>query len=70
MTKGNRRVAMRRSATGLGLFALETIPANTRIIEYSGPVLTHEEADRKGGKYLMTIDEMYVFDGTSRSNTG
>lgn len=57
---------MRRAATGLGLFALEPIPADTRIIEYTGPVLTNAEADRKGGKYLMAFDEKYVSSGTPR----
>ena len=51
------------------MFALEPIPADTRIIEYVGPVLTTEEADKKGGKYLMSIDEKYTIDGTPRSNT-
>jgi len=69
MTKGKCRFAVRRSPTGLGLFALEPIAAGKRIIEYTGPVITSEEADRKGGKYLMTIDDKYVIDGTPRSNT-
>ncbi len=69
MTKGDRCFAVRRTVTGLGLFALEPIPVDKRIIEYIGPVLTREEADKKGGKYLMTIDEKYVIDGTPRSNT-
>ncbi len=69
MTRGKCCFAVRRSATGLVLFALERIPADTRIIKYTGPVLTHAEADRKGGKYLMTIDDKYVIDGTPRSNT-
>ncbi len=69
MTKVKCCFAVRRSSTGLGLFALERIPADTRIIEYTGPVLTHQQADRKGGKYLMTIDDKYVIDGTSRTNT-
>jgi SET domain-containing protein len=68
MSRGQRKLAVKRTATGLGLFALEPIPADRRIIEYIGPVLTNEEADKKGGKYLMTIDEKYVIDGSPRSN--
>jgi Proteins containing SET domain len=49
MTKGDRCFAVRRTATGLGLFALEPIPVDKRIIEYIGPVLTREEADKKAG---------------------
>jgi SET domain-containing protein len=63
------KLAVKRSATGLGLFAQEPIASDSRIIEYMGPVLTFEEADRKGGKYLMTIDEKYIIDGSPRSNT-
>lgn len=69
MNKGNLKYAVKRTATGLGLFALAPIPKDKRIIEYTGPVLTNEEADRKGGKYLHTIDEKYVIDGSPRSNT-
>ena len=68
MNKGKPKYAIKRTATGLGLIALEPIPYDKRIIEYIGPVLTHEEADKKGGKYLMTIDEKYVIDGSPRSN--
>jgi SET domain-containing protein len=69
ISKGKYKFAVKRTATGLGMFALEPIPANKKIIEYTGPVLTTEEANQKGGKYLMTIDEKYVIDGTPRSNT-
>lgn len=68
MSKGNRRIAVKRSATGLGLFALDTIPADRRVVEYTGPVLTNEEANQRGGKYLLSMDEKYVIDGSPRSN--
>jgi SET domain-containing protein len=69
MNKVNLDYAVKRTATGLGLFALNPIAADERIIEYTGPVLTNAEADRKGGKYLHIIDEKYVIDGSPRSNT-
>jgi SET domain-containing protein len=68
MKNGKPKYAIKRTATGLGFFALEPIPYDKRIIEYTGPILTSEEADKKGGKYLMSIDEKYVIDGTPRSN--
>jgi uncharacterized protein len=67
MSKG-KKLAVKRSSIGLGLFAVDPIPADKRIIEYIGPVMTHDEADQKGGKYLMTIDDKYVIDGSPRSN--
>lgn len=67
MSKG-KKLVVKRSATGLGLFTLEPIAADTRVIEYIGPILTYEEADQRGGKYLLTMDEKYVIDGSPRSN--
>ncbi len=68
MTKGNRKLAVKRAAAGLGLFAREPIPDDKKIIEYIGPVLTPAEANQKGGKYLLTMDEKYIIDGSPRSN--
>lgn len=59
---------IRRTTTGLGMFALKTIARDRRIIEYTGPLLTNEEADIKGGKYLLTVDEKHIIDGSPRSN--
>lgn len=68
MNKGNYRFAVKRTATGLGLFTLQPIPADKKIIEYIGPVISAEEADRKGGKYLFELDEKRAIDGSARSN--
>lgn len=62
--------AVRRTATGLGLFTLRPIPAGRRIIEFVGPVITGEEAEAKGGKYLFEIDEDCYIDGSARTNLG
>jgi SET domain-containing protein len=67
MNKGKKFV-VKRSSIGLGLFASEPIAADKRIIEYTGPVLSYAEADEKGGKYLLTVDDKYVIDGSPRSN--
>jgi SET domain-containing protein len=60
--------AVRRTATGLGLFTLRPIKSGQRIIEYVGTIITNEEADRRGGKYLFELDEKHAIDGTTRSN--
>lgn len=68
MTGSKYRYAIGRTATGLGFFALEPIPADEKIVEYIGSVMTVAEANKKGGKYLLSIDEKYVIDGSPRSN--
>ena len=47
MTNGNQRYAIKRTGSGLGFFTLVPIPADKRIIEYIGLILTREEADKK-----------------------
>lgn len=61
-------VKVRRSRTGLGLFALRDIPAGRRLVEYLGTVITDEEADRKGGKYLFDLGDGRTLDGRTRDN--
>jgi SET domain-containing protein len=68
MSKQKPRFVIKRTATGLGFFTLDAISNDKRIIEYIGLILTKEEADKKGGRYLMTIDEEYRIDGSPRSN--
>ncbi|HKP73280.1 MAG TPA: SET domain-containing protein-lysine N-methyltransferase [Pyrinomonadaceae bacterium] len=62
------KLALKRSATGLGLFALRPIRAGKRLIEYVGPVITNEEADKKGGMYLFALSDTRTIDGSARSN--
>lgn len=60
---------IKRTKTGLGLFTLRPIKTGQRIIEYVGTIITNEEADRRGGKYLFELDEKRSIDGRARSNT-
>lgn len=62
------KFALRRTATGLGLFTLQAIPAGKRIIEYVGPIVTTEEVDRRGGKYFFELDADFAIDGSPRTN--
>jgi SET domain-containing protein len=68
MSKGKPGYAVRRSATGLGLFATNVIPARRRIIEYTGPLITNEEVERSRGKYFFGLDETHSVNGSPRSN--
>jgi SET domain-containing protein len=68
MDKGNRNFAVKRTATGLGLFTLQPIPRGRRIIEYIGPIVSAEEADDSQGKYFFELDEKRAIDGSARIN--
>ena len=68
MTTNREHLTVRRTATGLGLFALRPIPARRRIVEYLGTVVNREEVEWKGGKYLFGLDAERALDGRSRAN--
>ncbi len=60
-----------RSLTGLGLFATRPIKKKSRIVEYKGPILDSEAADRaerRGNRYLYEISKNRTIDGTPRRN--
>jgi SET domain-containing protein len=60
-----------RSLTGLGLFATRPIKKYARIVEYKGPILDVEDAERaerRGNRYLYEVSKHRTIDGTSRSN--
>lgn len=66
--KPRKGIKVKRGISGLGLFAERKIPKDAFIVEYTGPLLTAEEADKRGGKYLFEIDEDWTIDGSSRDN--
>jgi SET domain-containing protein len=69
MNKGNLNYRVKRTTTGLGLFALATIPKGARIIEYTGPLVTNAEVERrKTGKYFFGVNTKWSIDGSPRSN--
>jgi SET domain-containing protein len=62
-----------RSRTGLGLFATEPIAKRTFIVEYSGRLLTNEQAEAmeaKNSKYLYELNSRWTIDGSGRKNIG
>ena len=65
---GDFELAVRRSRSGLGLFALEPIPKDACIIEYIGKHLTDEEYDRSHSRYLFDLGDGKVLDGSPRWN--
>jgi SET domain-containing protein len=61
-----------RSKSGLGMFATQRIPRNTRIFEYTGNLIPNEEVERWKGKprYLYDLNKRFTLDGSPRSNIG
>ncbi|HZQ12441.1 MAG TPA: SET domain-containing protein [Pseudolabrys sp.] len=60
-----------RSVTGFGLFATRPIKKKTRIVEYRGPILDYEAAQRaenRGNRYLFEVSRNRTIDGTPRYN--
>src|SRR5678816_958151 len=68
MNLTNPKLAVKRTITGLGLFALTPLPANKKIIEYLGPIITSEAASKLTSKYLFELDANRMIDGSSRKN--
>ncbi len=64
-----KKVIVKKSTAGLGLFATAPFKRGDFIIEYTGEHITHDEADRRAGRYLFILDEDVVIDGKGRENT-
>lgn len=60
---------VKRSTTGLGLFATSDIAKGTRIIQYTGEIFSNSNTEKYKGRYLFKITEKRTLDGSSRSNT-
>lgn len=59
---------VKRGAHGLGLFTTVAIPKGTYIIKYTGERISADEANRRGGQYLFTLNDRWVIDGKGREN--
>lgn len=68
-TPGGYKFSVHRSASGKGLFAEEDIPKGTCIIEYTGRLLSKEEAENGGGRYYFEVGPKgKTIDGNIPSN--
>ena len=63
------KLLVKRSRTGLGLFAGEDIKKGTCVIEYVGRTLTKEEEYSSNSLYLFEVSKKKTIDGAARSNT-
>src|SRR5438552_18687657 len=68
MFQKTRPYKIKRSATGLGLFATEPIPKGRRIIEYVGPLIANEVVERSNGKYFFGINSKWSINDRVCSN--
>lgn len=63
-----KKFSIKKSKSGLGLYANTLIKKGSFVIEYTGKMITEEQANKKGGKYLFKIDSKITIDGTDRKN--
>lgn len=63
-----KKVAVKRSSAGLGLFATQPFKKGDLVIEYTGEVISEAEANRRGGKYLFELNDNWTIDGKDRKN--
>jgi uncharacterized protein len=65
---GHDHFTVRKTSTGLGLFASKAFAKGDFVIEYTGTLLPNDEADRRGGRYLFRVNSRWTVDGTGREN--
>ena len=63
-----KKYVIKRSTTGLGMFAQQDIPPQTRILEYLGTRITNAEAERADNRYIIVLNETHALDGKDRTN--
>jgi SET domain-containing protein len=61
-------IAIRRTKTGLGLFATQTIARGKRIIEYHGPLVSNVEIENSSRRYFFQVNTRWSIDGSARHN--
>lgn len=62
------KLHVKRSKSGLGLYAGEPIKKGEFVIEYTGVPLTNEEADARPNRYLFEVSSKVTIDGSGRDN--
>ena len=68
MRKRDLVYTIKRTGTGLGMFAIKRISRGKRIIEYRGPLISNEEVDRRRGRYFFGVNTKWSIDGSPRKN--
>ena len=68
MKETEKPFEIKRSATGLGLFATKRIPKGKKIIEYTGPRVPNDVVEKSNGKYFFGVNKKWSIDGSGRDN--
>ncbi|HEX8289398.1 MAG TPA: SET domain-containing protein [Pyrinomonadaceae bacterium] len=68
MGKSTELITVKRSKTGLGLFACQPILKGMRIIQYTGELVSNADEKKLTGKYLISLNEKHTIDGRTRDN--
>jgi SET domain-containing protein len=68
MLEPGKDYEIKRSKTGLGMFAVRPIPKGKQIAEYTGPIISNKEVHRRKGKYFFGISSKESIDGSKRTN--
>lgn len=63
-----KQFLVKRGLNGLGLYANTDIPKKKKFLEYVGEIISAEEADNRGGRYLFEVSKKWTVDGKSRDN--
>lgn len=66
---GGFALKVKRSRSGLGLYAEQDIPKGACIIEYVGREISKEEQYTSNSRYLFEVNSRKTLDGTDRKNT-
>lgn len=70
MPKTSKNLVVFRGSAGLGLKTLREFKKGDEVVEYTGEMITTEEADRRGGRYLFEVNDNWTIDGKERANLG
>jgi SET domain-containing protein len=65
---GNYAIRVRRSHSGLGVFAEVPIPKGACIIEYKGRQVSKAEQEEDGGRYFFWTGRNSMIDGNIKGN--
>jgi SET domain-containing protein len=65
----HKDLKVKKGVDGLGVFATAPIKKGAFLMEYWGEIISEEEGDRRGGRYLFELEGNRMIDGKGRENT-